>query len=402
MKKLIVGIVLALVFLAYSPQVQAKWWIFGKAEDIPEITSIFIGTLDITDIDTDELTLDNSNLDGGNIIIKGFAAKGEAPLAMVKVSLDGGQTWEDVNIRGNTFVYQFAPEENEEYKPRFKVMDTAGKESDVRDLPQFTLIYRAVDVHQIVEEVKQAMVEAYDSEDLSRFMGYISDNFTGDVFALEEAVQSDFDMYNNMNTDVRIQQVSKSGDQVNVEFEFNWTGIETSTGMLDSESGRTSFIFIQEGGTYKVLSMASPIVFGSSYASEIATSFYGGGYEEEEEGEESLAVYRVALSAFTDYIDFATGAVVGTFGDMYFSDSPGLEVVIDEADGIAPVGSGALADFTTAPASGYSFSQPASVGDVYALKRSDNTYAMFVIVSIIGSTLTIDYKYQPDGSRNFP
>lgn len=391
MKKLIAGMVLTLVLFALSPQAQAKWWIFGKAEDIPEITSLFIGNIDVTYFDADELMLDKSNIEGGMITIKGFAAKGEAPLATAQVSLDDGTTWEDVEIKGGTFIYQFTPEENKEYKPQFKVMDTAGKESDIRDLPQFVLIYREVDVRQIAEEVKNGIVAAYDSENLSRFMSYISDDFTGDIFALEEAVRSDFEMFDNMNTDVRIQQVTKSGDQINVDFDFDWTGVITATGGFDSESGSTSFIFVQEGGTYKVLSMACPIVFGSSEASQISTDFYGG-----------LPIYTIYL-ADSYGVDFATGAIQFGSGDMVYN-----EVGSEFSDGsgamIQELGRGTVSDYNKAPDSNWILIGIGIIdGYVYAVKRGDNTYAILEVVSGAGSSsVTIKYKYQPNGSTSLP
>ncbi len=398
MKRLFTGIILVVVFLAYSFEAQAKWWIFGKAEDIPEITSIFIGSLEITNISTDELLLDNSNLEGDDLVIKGFAAKGEAPLAMAKISFDGGRTWVDANIKGGTFIYRFAPEENEEYKPQFKVMDTAGKESDVRDLPQFVLIYRAVSMHEVIEEIKQKIVDAYVAKNLTRFMSYVSDSFTGDVFALEEAVQSDFRMYDNMNVDVTIQQVDKSGDQANVDFTYEWSAVETSTGEIVTESGRSSFIFVQEQGSYKILTMACPIIFGISEASEISTGFY----------HSSLPIQTASINDGGS-IDFTTGSVdaSGTTGDIQYDSASGLWHVGGSGAGLYELSSsGTLGEYTTVSSESSSYLSgigAISDGQIYAVMCANGNYAIFKIVSGAGTPpLSIRYKYQPDGSVNLP
>ncbi len=263
-------------------QAEATWWTFGKAGDIPEISSLFIGNVDIVHLEGDELLLDNSNLDGDMVTIKGFAVKAEAPLAVANISLDGGQTWEDVTIEsGGVFIYSFKPEEGKEYKPQFKIMDTAGKESDLRDSPRFTLIYTSINLRQAIDETLHAMIQAYTSKSLSRFSTYLSDSFRGDIFALEEAIESDFRLFDSINIDISIQQVFKAGNEIKVDFDYDWFGNRKADGNLISpERDSTSYIFRQENGGYKLLSMASPIIFGVSDP-DIGTG--GGG------GEPSLA-----------------------------------------------------------------------------------------------------------------
>ena len=100
MKKRIMGIFfVGLVFLTYINPAQAKWWIFGKTEDIPEIVNLFVGGVDVTNMESRGLFLDASNLEAGGVVIKGFVAPGEAPAAVAKISLDGGGNWEDINIQ---------------------------------------------------------------------------------------------------------------------------------------------------------------------------------------------------------------------------------------------------------------------------------------------------------------
>lgn len=420
MKKRFIAAVLGLMILVCIHQAQAKWWIFGKAEDVPEISSLFIGNIEVVGMSEKMLLLDSSNLQGRSVVVKGFAVKAEAPLAVAKISLDEGQTWEDIEIKDNSFIYQFEPEENREYKPQFKVMDTAGSESDTRDLPLFTLIYKPVDVSKIVEENLRAMIAQYITKNLAGFMQYIADSFIGDQFALEEAIQSDFRRYDNINVDITIQQVIKSGNQAIANFEFEWRGIKKSDGsMVNPLRGKTSYTFQQEGDKYKLLAMASPIIFGISQASEVnssslssvsdatATTFssqdiYGG----------SLAVYTATLPSGSG-INFATQAVTPGAGDVIFNTGCGAGA-LDGLTGGAQIYflscSGSLSSQTSAPdpsASGWmdEYSFPGT-DYLFAVKRSNNTYAIFKITvgdsSCTETSITIQYKYQSDGSRNLP
>ena len=48
-------------------------------------------------------------------------------------------------------------------------------------------------------------------------------------------------------------------------FDFNFRGIRKSDGYIISpQSGSATYIFVREGGTYKLLSMSDPIIFGFS------------------------------------------------------------------------------------------------------------------------------------------
>ena len=430
MKKLAIGIIfLGLMFLVCANQVEANWWIFGDEENLPEITSLFLGGVDITGMGARELVLDNSNLEAGNVMVKGFAAKGGALLAIAKISLDGGQTWKEVGIEGGRFFYQFAPEADREYKPQFKVIDTEGEESDIRDLPQFTLIYKPVDLYEVLKQTLQEMIEAYAFKNLPRFSRYISDYFRGDRFALEEAIESDFTKYDNINIDVTVQQVIKSGNEVAVNFEFNWYGIKKSDGsILSPARGSAHYIFQQEEGGYKLLAMASPIIFGVSEASQVDTGEPGSAvddtattFQDEDTTTttttttESLATYSASIIEWgtaDQRLDFSTQSVVtGAGGDIQYGvGAPMIYCVpIGGSVYINDLGTGSLDDFSEAPEDtdpGWDNAHlTPTVGHTYAVKTSEGNYGLFEVTAFVdnpGGTLDVDYKYQPDGTRDMP
>ena len=428
MKKLVIGIIfLGLMFLVCANQAEAKGWLFGDEENLPEITSLFLGGVEITGMGAKELVLDNSNLEAGNVMIRGFVAKAGVPLAMAKISLDGGQAWEEVGIEGGRFFYQFAPEADREYKPQFKVIDTEGGESDIRDLPRFALIYKPVDLIEVLEQTLQEMIEAYVFKNLPRFSRYISDYFRGDRFALEEAIESDFTRYDNINIDVTVQQVIKSGNEVAVDFEFNWYGIKKSDGsILSPARGSTHYIFQQEEGGYKLLAMASPIIFGISEASQVDTGEPGSAVDDTATTfqtedttttttPESLTTYSASIIEWgtaDQRLDFSTQSVVtGSGGDIQYGiATPKIYCVpLGGSVYINDLGTGSLDDFSEAPEDAdpgwENVELSPTAGRTYAVKTSEGNYGLFEVTAFVdnpGGALDVDYKYQSDGTRDMP
>lgn len=422
MKNRFIVILLGLMILTWTNQVQAKWWIFGKSEDTPEINSLFIANMDIGGVSEKSIVLDRSNLEGRNIVIKGFVTKATNPLAIVKISMDGGQTWEDVEVKDNSFIYQFEPEENKEYTPQFKVMDTAGTESDVKDLPQFTLSYKPVEVSQIVEETLRAMIDAYIGKSLPGFTRYLSDSFIGDQFAMEEAIQSDFRRYDNINMDIIVQQVVKSGNQALINFEFEWRGIKKSDGSLVNPSrGKTSYTFQQEGNKYKLLSMSSPIIFGISQASEVDTSTLSSVSDATSTTFSSQDVYGGSLTVYTatlydgQYLDLCY-QIVGASGDFEYAEAANPIIANSGAGAYVYTdwGPGTLEEHTSVPAypgtawqASYS---DGGVGKVYGVYTTEGKYGIFQItgqgadadLDTYPDYITIRYKFQTDGTTNLP
>ena len=406
MKKRIMGIFfVGLVFLTYINPAQAKWWIFGKTEDIPEIVNLFVGGVDVTNMESRGLFLDASNLEAGGVVIKGFVAPGEAPAAVVKISLDGGGNWEDINIQQNSFVHQFEPVEGQEYHLQFKVMDTLGKESDVRDIRPFTLIYRNVSLNEVANEILREAAQAYLNKNLSKFMSFVSDSFTGDIFALENALQSDFRLYDTTSLDLTLQQITKTGDQVKIIIEYNWQGVEKSTGeIIDSERGTTGYTLKQEQGGYHIITMDDPIIFGISRASDFST----GGLNPPSPNlgaQDTLTSLTIFSSEVHDSFgfNFSSGQEVTSNYDIFLSSS---DLVAGSGDaGIQVVASsGSLSDHTTVPASGYSSSLGSSefgAGYIIAVRGEDGTFSIFRITADSRpNEIHFDYKHQPDGTTN--
>lgn len=422
MKRAVFMIVMGLLLLSVTVNpAYAKWWIFGRAEAIPEITDFFIGSIDISSLSGKELMLDDSNLEGGKILIKGFITKGEAPLAVAKISLDNGLTWQDASLQKDSFIFDFSPAENQEYKIRCKVIDTLGKENDSRDIPEFVMVYRAMDLNQVIKTTLGELIDKYTSKNLNGFMQLVSYSFIGDLFALEQALQSDFRLYDNIHVSVTPQQVNKSGNQAIAAFDFDWHAIKKTDGsIINPARGTTTYTFIQEGGIYKLLKMETPIIFGISEASEITAASTSSIVNDtasilgSQDTFANLSVYTATVNCGYG-IDFSNGTVAYGSGDViYYSqgyevDGAALYVSGTAGINVYDAAGGALSSVTTAPSAtaqwfdspGYSW---AGNGYVYVLReRSSGPYAAFKITSGgsgVATHITIQYKYQSDGSTN--
>jgi len=123
-----------------------------------------------------------------------------------------------------------------------------------------------------------------------------------------------------------------------------------------------------------------------------------------------------------DFMDFSNGQILGVKAqsDLMFEpwfDCFGMTGLTPALLPMSPavvkdMGAVSLASVTTAPTSGYGFSQtepaePAITGHSYAMKTREGCYAKFYMKSITftdgtyPATFVWDWVYQPDGTTNF-
>ena len=241
-------------------------------------------------------------------------------------------------------------------------------------------------------------------------MSYVSDSFAGDIFALEEAIRFDFRNYDTTSLDLTLQQVTKAGDQAKVIIEYNWQGVNKSTGtIIDAQRGTTGYTVRQEGGGYRIIAMDDPIIFGVSRASDFST----GGLNpvsSDLSAQDTLASLTVYSSELHDGegFDFQTRIVSSSNYDIYYDKTSGL--LTGTSVGIQVLASsGSLSDFTTVPSSGYTsplgFSSFGG-GSIIAVKDDDGLYSIFKITTgtvVSGTTeFHFDYKHQTNGTTNVP
>jgi len=267
MKKLLI---IAAAILISAGTADAKWWIFGKSK-----AEVGLKYLHINKISADEtgpkIKLFREMLGPDGLVkISGRTAGGQT--GSVRITLDDKATWTDVKFSENgAFEHSFKPEPGKTYVLLIEVTDTAGKTNKPEETRK-ELTLSDENVQAKVKEALAALFEAYNKEDLQKFMAGVGENFSGDKAILERAVKRDFDALSSINLRYTLNNVAAgSQGRVFVSVTFNRMVIVNKSGTSSSDSGSTEFVFDSKEGKLSLFSMKQPLMFGLSDAENVAT-----------------------------------------------------------------------------------------------------------------------------------
>ncbi len=258
------------LLLIGSTTVEAKWWIFGQSQD--EVATRFIY---LNDISYDELgeqvTLYRDMLPAGRVEIRGRGQSGKNRIGAAEVSLDGGQSWQKIDLsRDGSFHFRFTPEINREYDLALRLLDTSGKSNEVDDTRK-KLTVSDRDIQSIIREALNAMITAYQFENAQDFMKYVDPDFAGDSVILESAIRKDFTILDQIEMRYTLNSVvSGSGDKVFAAISFNRQVTVARNGDVLKDKGETEFTFTLTGDKAKVSAMKNPLIFGLSERESVA------------------------------------------------------------------------------------------------------------------------------------
>lgn len=426
MKKLLILIVALLSLTLSVNKAEAKWWIFGQANDEVNINYLYLnkGSYDESG---SKLTLYKQNLAEGKIEIAGKASVPQGKIGAVWITKDNKQTWEKANLNtSGTFQYYFTPDADKEYDLYIKIIDTSGKTNIIDDTYK-QIIVSDKDFSSAIRTSLSEMIKAYENEETNLFMTYVSPNFTGDESILNSAIRKDFNAFDLIKINYFINNISTSPDgKTFVSISYQRTVVSSKSGNTYSDNGNTELIFTNENGKQKIFSMKNPLIFGLSDAGNVATGTIqspnnnpiilvdsSGNVDEKpftqainiiedgadissntESGSETILVW--------ERFSFVSGSKVGAGGDILF-EAPNIIITADTGGQAQKLtGITSLSSVTEVPASGYDWNLNPEQGSVYALTLGNGKYAIMKITSYtVGTSMTFEYKYQPDGSRNF-
>lgn len=442
MKNIRIYIIAALMMLLMlSSRAEAKWWIFGQSNEEVSINYLYLNNVAFEE-GGPKLVIYQETLSEGMIRISGKAAVKKGKIGGVRVSVNDREKWDDAEFSDNgAFEYTFRPETGMSYIIYVEVMDTAGKTNDVEATRREVAISDE-SIQAVIRQVLDAMIEAYRNENLNLFMSYVSEEFAGDATNLDRAVRKDFSAFDNIDIRYTINNLASSDKGIFVSLNYNRTVISSRSGETLTDKGITEFVFRNGEGGPKAYSMKNPLIFGLSDAAEVATgtvqsatndsilvvdesgnaetmpfndaiAFING---EEASGVESGSnITLVSESHPPAGFDFVAGETTVADGDFIITggdDTPPAYAYGFLNNGATLVDLGAVAINTVdeAPAAGYT--DPGGInfyeGHTYAFKLGSGKYALMEVKSIILTwvvdhfryTMSFDYKYQPDGSRN--
>lgn len=249
---------------------QAKWWIFGQAND-----EVSFGYLYLNQISYDEcgpkVSVPKNSLGGGRLLISGKVAVGKGKVGGVRVTTDNKETWQEGKLADDgVFEYSFTPEVGKSYILFIEATDTTGKTNDVEKTRKELTVIDS-NVQQLVRKALEDMVAAYRAEDPASFMKTVSPEFTGDAVNLDRAVRKDFSAFDNIDLRFTLNNVTLDPKgKVFASLTFSRSVTSSRNGKSYSDSGSTQFIFSIEELRALVYTMKNPLIFGLSDPEDVA------------------------------------------------------------------------------------------------------------------------------------
>lgn len=420
---------ITLLLLILAPSLQAKWWIFGGGEEEVGFDYININALSFDDVNKEAVMLKGS-LDKGYLHVRGKAHSGQNPIGAITVSLDGAKTWQKAKFeKDGGFDFTFEPDLAQTYDIYVKVIDTAGKSNEIEDA-HVKVSFSDMDFYALIGETLNKLKTYYEQENDIHFMHYVSRDFEGDDMTLERALRKDFSALENIRIDFTLNNVAFSGNKYYASISFNRSVMASSTGTSYSDRGVTEFTFaIGEKGAM-LLSMKNPLIFGLTYASDIASGTTSSAQNSQlylSISDSGSVSQRTLASIASDdgSNDFMTS------GNFYLENScvppcnnaDGFNFSNDEKTTLitnsevykemnllwgnagAQVLNLGPVSFTgiTVPDIGYGNNASiATIDDIIAVKLVNNTYAILKITNSVPPRIYFDYKYNSNGSKTFP
>jgi len=268
-----------------STNVMAKWWIFGQSETNVATRYLYLNDISFNELD-EQVTLYQDMLPAGRVILRGKAQSGKNNIGKIQISLDNKETWQKADKSDDgSFEFSFIPELNHTYQLYVKILDTSGKSNEVDET------YREItvsnnDIDMVIRQTLDAMINAYQDENLRDFMTFVDADFAGDAVNLDRAVRKDFTAFDALNINYSLNNVVTGAiGKVFVTFTFNRQVTSSKTGETFVDQGLTEFIFKVTSGKARVMAMKNPLIFGLSDADAIATGTVTSG-----ENDENIAI----------------------------------------------------------------------------------------------------------------
>lgn len=431
-----------LLMLICTPALNAdaKWWIFGQADEAGVSTRyIYLNDLSYDELG-EKITLYQESLPQGKVVIRGKGSAGKNKVGAVQVSLDGKQSWQKAKVTSNgSFLYSFTPELGKTYELYVKVLDTTGKSNDV-DASRKELLISDESIQNQVYATLDLLLKAYMEEDSFAFMRQVSDDFVSGTALLDSAIRQDFTAFDNISINYTLNNVTQASDgNLFVAISFSRMVTSSRTGASFSDKASTEFTFKLENGVPKIYSMKNPLIFGLSDVSNIATGTVNSGENNQvltvdangtvtttpisEIGSDSSSSAPAETGSFSltfendgdprEAFVFASQTTVNSWdpNDLYLeinllwtnsSGGTAYEIGTVSLDSVTSV-SNNPADYTLT-----SISSVDSIGKAFALHLGSGKYAVIRITNFTwidmmapDTRVDIEYKYQPDGSTNF-
>lgn len=243
--------------IAFIALVTAAW---GAAPDGPSITSAMIGKKELKG--TTEVTIiKNDLIRNREALIVGAADGGGPQVEKVEVSLNGGQTWNDVTGREN-WQYRFVPAPNYTYHLTFRVTNADGAVSDHRTFGITRLTYLPITLSELIQQQVDELARAYMAKDRDRYMGFISrgyQNYPRGWQQMRRTIENDFKSLNNIALRFTVNQVFEIEEVIMADIHWRLT----YAGLPEPKEGYVEVHF-DPADALKILIQKKDLYFGEA------------------------------------------------------------------------------------------------------------------------------------------
>lgn len=177
-------------------------------------------------------------------------------------SEDNGRTWVELPLNANISV-SITPFPDKPYNPVLKIRSTLADELIIPFFPSLTIIYRDLDVQQMVTLAVKELAEAYERADIGAFSRLVSEGFIGNKTFLEEGVRLDFDLFMDIRLDIYINRIEKRGNTYVVETKWNKSQTPRKTGQQQTTTGTTTMVMVLQDGMMKIQNLRGNLLYAT-------------------------------------------------------------------------------------------------------------------------------------------
>ncbi|HAU29771.1 MAG TPA: hypothetical protein DCW68_06675 [Rhodospirillaceae bacterium] len=426
-----IALLVAGMFLAHPAS--AQWWRFGSDDTEPVLADLLFNNVSAMRVER-TLEMTEADLDNGRVLVRGRAEVGQGTIGRIEATLDGGTSWTEVPLNDKgLFAFAFQPEKGHTYAFSIRALSTIGKSSNEAD-HSFNFMLTTENGRELAKDAFNALIEAYMNRDRSSFMALVSDDFSGNITALDNAISDDFRFFSSIRITPTIRSVSAADGRANIYFSFTRQVRSNRTAQLLQDTAVSSVTLVKDGEGYKLYDLAAPVIFGVSDPANIASyvtdeavgdqvlvvdadgnaSTETQGQDVADDGASSSTVDDTTPSLnLDDAYSILSDSITNPFLAMAFAvASPGMSTEFffgSEADayedlGIASISS--IASMSANPAGDPTtvVEDPSTiVGRVYGLKLVDGTYALIRLANDNGGIgpWVFECRHQLNGTPNF-
>lgn len=183
-------------------------------------------------------------------------------LDRILFSEDGGRTWAELPLRTDIMsTITMIPDKT--YNPVLKIRSTLADELTIPLFPNLNIIYRDLNVQQMVAQSIKQLAETYEKKDPSAFAQLISRSYLGNKSFLEEGVRFDFDMFTDIRLTIYINRIEKRGNAYIAETKWDKDQTPRKTGLQQKTSGNTTMTFVMEDGQMKIQNLRGNLIYAT-------------------------------------------------------------------------------------------------------------------------------------------